>query len=1159
MRKLYALLAGLILSLAGINNTNAQNPVIPDVANFTFTVDAPNNNVVFTNTSTIGNLPGLRKALWTFGDGTSQWTGPLQGTQHHYQSADDYNVCLKIYRYGPNLNDSVLSAHICKTVVIETSCAANFTTLSTAANPLGKYFVAQPSHNENKKPVRVCWSFGDGQDTCIQYPTSYNGPYAVYHLYAQPGNYNACVNILYDGGCQANNCHNVQVGNPDSCRANFERIQVTPSVNPLRAYFKALPWHSNNKRPVQICWKFGDGTDTCIQYSNTNPGPYVVGHTYAHPGLYEVCVKIIYQGGCEARKCKPIQIGRPDTCKADFVRLPLTTVNNPLNAVFKALPQHNNNRKPSRICWKFGDGNDTCINYPENYNGLYLITHQYNHPGVYEVCVKINYYGGCEARKCKPIVIARPDTCRADFERLPITTVNNPLTVVYKALPQHNNNRKPSRVCWQFGDGRDTCINYPENYTGQYLVTHRYNHPGLYEVCVKINYYGGCEARKCKPIQVGRPDTCKADFVRLPTTAANNPLQAVFKALPQHNNNRKPSRVCWQFGDGRDTCINYPENYTGQYLVTHRYNHPGLYEVCVKINYYGGCEARKCKPVQIGERPDSCRADFERIPSSNANPLRVYLRALPWHNNNKKPARICWQFGDGRDTCINYPATYTGQYVVVHNYQHPGLYEVCVKINYYGGCEARKCKPVQVGERPDSCRADFERIPSPNVNPLRVYLRALPWHNNNKKPVRICWQFGDGTDTCINYPAAYTGQYVVAHNYQHNGLYNVCVNIRYAGGCEAQKCKPVQVGPRPDSCTADFERAPVTASTPLTVGLKALPWNSNNRKPSRVCWNFGDGTDTCINYPENYSGLYTVVHHYDHPGQYEVCVKINYYGGCEARKCRPIVIPPPQVTCNVNLFEITPSITSLVRGFLAVPSSTPPRRPVRICWYFGDGEDTCIMINPQQPLPNFIIRHTYPAPGVYRACVKVLFEGGCLAQDCKEVVIRSANSICGGFMIDSMTGPRTFKFKGFSIHAPNDEVIHYRWTFGDGTSAFGREVTHTYATAGNFEVCLYIKTRLGCETRICRKVHVPGNNQPTLVLTPNPVITVLNASFFSTHTEPVTIRILNTTGTVVRTYIRNANVGPNNWSFDLHNLLPGMYSFVLQSPNQLASAIFMKQ
>ena len=160
-----------------------------------------------------------------------------------------------------------------------------------------------------------------------------------------------------------------------------------------------------------------------------------------------------------------------------------------------------------------------------------------------------------------------------------------------------------------------------------------------------------------------------------------------------------------------------------------------------------------------------------------------------------------------------------------------------------------------------------------------------------------------------------------------------------------------------------------------------------------------------------------------------------------SKKCNAITIPPPPERCEVRLFEITPSITSLVRGFYIVPSSSADRRVERICWYFGDGDDTCVMVPSTNPGPDFLIRHTYPAPGVYRACVKVRFEGGCVATDCREVVIRSASSICGGFMIDSLVAPRTFKFKGFSIHAPNDEVISYRWTFGDGSTAIGREVT----------------------------------------------------------------------------------------------------------------------
>ena len=161
-------------------------------------------------------------------------------------------------------------------------------------------------------------------------------------------------------------------------------------------------------------------------------------------------------------------------------------------------------------------------------------------------------------------------------------------------------------------------------------------------------------------------------------------------------------------------------------------------------------------------------------------------------------------------------------------------------------------------------------------------------------------------------------------------------------------------------------------------------------------------------------------------------------------------------------------------------------------------------------------------------------------------------------MTDSMIGPHTFRFKAFAIHNPNDPVISYRWTFGDGTTTVGPEVTHTYNGGGEYRVCLTIVTQSGCETKICNSVRVPGNNQAILQLSPNPVINVLHALFLSTHNETVTIKIINSSGVVVRTYTRPATLGANNWDFDLATLLPGTYLFSVQSPNQQASAIFIK-
>jgi PKD repeat protein len=162
-------------------------------------------------------------------------------------------------------------------------------------------------------------------------------------------------------------------------------------------------------------------------------------------------------------------------------------------------------------------------------------------------------------------------------------------------------------------------------------------------------------------------------------------------------------------------------------------------------------------------------------------------------------------------------------------------------------------------------------------------------------------------------------------------------------------------------------------------------------------------------------------------------------------------------------------------------------------------------------------------------------------------------------MTDSLIAPRTFKFRAFAIHNPNDPVVSYRWNFGDGSTANGQEVTHNYNAGGEYRVCLNIVTRSGCETRICNTVRVPGPNQQILQLTPNPVVNVLHALFLSTHNEPVNIKIVNANGVIVRSYTRYATIGVNNWDFDVASLLPGTYLFTLQSTNQLASAIFLKQ
>lgn len=444
-----------------------------------------------------------------------------------------------------------------------------------------------------------------------------------------------------------------------------------------------------------------------------------------------------------------------------------------------------------------------------------------------------------------------------------------------------------------------------------------------------------------------------------------------------------------------------------------------------------------------------------------------------------------------------------------------------------------------------------------NANQLVSFTNTSHLHGDGSR--KAFWSFGDGTKQTTS-PLANT-----YHQYSLAGSYEVCLKIyKYSNSAHdsvltSDVCKTVNLSGNtsPDTCKAYFTSSSATNNT-LTQVFVAQPWHNHEKKPEDICWNFGDNHDTCIHYNPSLSNNYAVYHKYSKAGQYNVCVKIRYQGGCISDYCHAIAVEgTSSISCSVNVSEVTTNINSLERHFYAGVISD--RKAEKICWAFGDGRDTCINLPNPLTAQSLLITHHYAAPGVYQVCARVKYADGCEAQKCLEVVIRSVNDICGGYMTDSLTKERTYVFKGYSIQNSNDHVVSWRWTFGDGVSASSQQVAHSYTSAGNYEVCLYIKTDMGCETRICRHIVIEGENHPRLVLTPNPVSTTLHATFLSTLQEQVTINIFNANGTLLRTYTRFAAMGTNTWDFSLGDLPAGIYSVVVSSPHQLANAVFFKQ
>jgi PKD repeat protein len=101
-------------------------------------------------------------------------------------------------------------------------------------------------------------------------------------------------------------------------------------------------------------------------------------------------------------------------------------------------------------------------------------------------------------------------------------------------------------------------------------------------------------------------------------------------------------------------------------------------------------------------------------------------------------------------------------------------------------------------------------------------------------------------------------------------------------------------------------------------------------------------------------------------------------------------------------------------------------------------------------------------------------------------------------------------FDGSASHDPYGRIVSYQWTFGDGDSAGGAYVTHTYTTPGYYETRLIVTDNGGLSDSksillTISLVPTPGLPVAVALITPNPGIVGQTIQFdgsSSYHQDP---------------------------------------------------------
>lgn len=520
----------------------------------------------------------------------------------------------------------------------------------------------------------------------------------------------------------------------------------------------------------------------------------------------------------------------------------------------------------------------------------------------------------------------------------------------------------------------------------------------------------------------------------------------------------------WDFGNGQTSTVAQP----GDIIFDPNPNY-GDTTYIIKLKVISSCEAiTVTRSVHVKSKP---KALFAPGITVGCSPMTVTF-------NNTSPGignTYSWNFGDG--TIVN---SLTADPV-----SH--IFTTAVRDTFYVKLKAT-----------NECGVDsmsYAIVVSPNTIKLDFAINgneqtgcsphAVKFINNSKGASSFTWNFGDGNiiNTQKNIDT-------ITHTFQSSGTY--VVTLQATNGCsDTTSTETIIVYPTPiaafnmdAACLAD------------TVSFTNLSQTATSYQ-----WQFGDGTTSTEKNPK---------HKYQNPGIYTITLKAFQFNN-------------PGSVCTDSIskqLQLGPSGTfSYTSGFLcnnkAAVFQVQTTNTDTFIFDFGDGT--------QQTTTSNTVSHVYANAGTYLPSVTLKNNAGC------EVVLTGidpvkADKIKAGFhaVKQQLCGSTSITFSDTS-HAFFG-IVSQQWNFGDGTTATGKNIPHTYTTGGTYSVEMIVVGNSGCSDTIRQQVSVIVNNIPVAAIQ-------ADATSCAGYTIPFTSTIQSADAINILQWTINNGVTNNNASF----------------------------
>lgn len=486
------------------------------------------------------------------------------------------------------------------------------------------------------------------------------------------------------------------------------------------------------------------------------------------------------------------------------------------------------------------------------------------------------------------------------------------------------------------------------------------------------------------------------------SATSGSPLQINFS-----NSSQGPVTTWrWDFGDG-----SAPVNSANPVYI---YPGPGSYVVRLEVGDSGGNSDTIARRVTVYEAPP---AGFTATPDSSDSQSIVFsgppadVYAAPMGGTPPAASIDTWRWDFGDNTSQN------GQ-SVTHRYAAQGRYAVTLQTSGPGGTSSETLDVV-AGSAPPV--VSFTTLANPN-DP-----QALSFQNaTTGNAASWLWDFGDNSTSTDQNPV---------HHYRQGGTYSVTQTATGSGGSDSitQSLLVVDRLPEPNMTFNALAGVPLGIQFTADAIERVTEWE----------WDFGDFSQTATQNPR---------HTYGTSGAYTVTLRARGPGG------EGVITRVVSVGVSAPTVDFTHASGSGMYGVELTPivSGTVNTLEVR----FGDGNsETLTAANPGAPVfPP--LSHNYVASGSYPVTMTAYGPAG--DPSATQIIAIPEPALNPSITVTQSGGvaPLSIDFNG----AATGNVQSWTWDFGDGNTATGEDVSHTYRSAGNYPAILTVAGPAGSAT-----------------------------------------------------------------------------------------------